>query len=78
MLSAIRDYLQQRGEASLADIARHLDADAEAVRGMLEQWERKGRVERRKLKAECGSSCNRCDPSSMELYVWRGGVSSSR
>ncbi|MEW8626864.1 MAG: FeoC-like transcriptional regulator, partial [Candidatus Thiodiazotropha sp.] len=54
MLSAIRDYLQQRGEASLADISRHLDADADAVRGMLEQWERKGRVERRKVKAECG------------------------
>jgi putative ferrous iron transport protein C len=74
MLSSIRNYLQQRGEASLADIARYLDADAEAVRGMLQQWERKGRIERRKIKAECGSSCNRCDPLAMELYVWRGGV----
>jgi predicted ArsR family transcriptional regulator len=73
MLSAIRRYLQQRREATLADIARYLDADADAVRGMLEQWERKGRVERRKLKAECGATCNRCDPLTMEVYVWRGG-----
>ena len=73
MLSAIRDYLLQRGEATLADIALHLDAEPDAVRGMLQQWVRKGRVEQRKTEAACGTRCSRCDPEAMELYVWRGG-----
>ena len=72
MLSAIRDYLLLRGEATLADIALHLDAEPDAVRGMLEQWVRKGRVECRKIKAACGTHCSRCDSGTTELYVWRG------
>ncbi|MES9969337.1 MAG: FeoC-like transcriptional regulator [Candidatus Thiodiazotropha sp.] len=73
MLSTIRDYLSKRGEATLAEIALHVDAQPDAVRGMLEQWMRKGRVERRKMEAACGTSCNRCDPAAMELYVWLEG-----
>ncbi|MEW8033668.1 MAG: FeoC-like transcriptional regulator [Candidatus Thiodiazotropha endolucinida] len=70
MLSTIRDYLSRRGQATLAEIALHVDAEPEAVRGMLQQWIRKGRVEQRKVEAACGTSCNRCDPTEMELYVW--------
>ncbi|MET0067345.1 MAG: FeoC-like transcriptional regulator [Candidatus Thiodiazotropha sp.] len=72
MLALIRDYLRERGEASLADIALHMDADPGAVRGMLEQWVRKGRVEVVKAKAACGTTCTQCDPASMERYIWRG------
>ncbi|MBT3057818.1 MAG: sugar metabolism transcriptional regulator [gamma proteobacterium symbiont of Ctena orbiculata] len=72
MLSAIRDYLSKRGQATLADIALHVDADPDAVRGMLQQWVRKGRVEQRKVEAGCGTSCQRCSPEATELYVWRG------
>jgi predicted ArsR family transcriptional regulator len=72
MLSAIKEYLAQRGQATLADIALHVDAEPDAVRGMLQQWVRKGRVERRKVEAACATSCNRCDPAAMELYVWLG------
>jgi len=42
------------------------------MRGMLDQWVRKGRVELRKTEAACGTGCNRCDPAARELYVWRG------
>jgi predicted ArsR family transcriptional regulator len=70
MLSAIKEYLAQRGQATLADIALHVDAEPDAVRGMLQQWVRKGRVERRKVEAACGTSCHRCDSAAMELYVW--------
>jgi len=72
ILSQIRDYLSHRGQATLAEMALHFDTDPEALRGMLRQWERKGRVERRSLEADCGSRCNRCDPAMRELYVWRG------
>ncbi|MES9823977.1 MAG: FeoC-like transcriptional regulator [Candidatus Thiodiazotropha endolucinida] len=70
MLSTIKDYLSQRGQATLAEIALHVDAEPDAVRGMLQQWIRKGRVEQRKVEAACGTSCNRCDPAAMELYIW--------
>ena len=71
ILAEIRDYLSSRGQATLADIALHFEADPDAVRGMLQQWMRKGRIEQRKVEAACGTSCNRCDPASRELYVWR-------
>ena len=71
MLSEIKSYLSKRGQATLAEIALHMDADPDAVRGMLEQWVRKGRVEQRKVDMACGSQCHRCDTASTELYIWR-------
>ncbi len=72
ILSEVRNYLAGRGQATLADIALHFDTEPAAMRGMLDQWVRKGRVELRKTEAACGTSCNRCDPAARELYVWRG------
>jgi hypothetical protein len=70
MLSDIRTYLQERGQASLSDIARHLDVTPEVARGMLELWLKKGRVHRMAATPSCGSSCSQCDPSTTEIYVW--------
>ena len=70
ILSDIRQYLEQRGQASLGDIALHFDADPDAVRGMLQAWIRKGKVIRRASTASCGSSCQQCDSASTELYIW--------
>jgi hypothetical protein len=70
ILSDIRQYLQQRGQATLADMALHFDADPEALRGMLEVWIRKGKVHKRMTSAACGDSCTLCDPATMELYIW--------
>ena len=71
ILSEIRDYLASRGQVTLADISLHFDTEPDAMRGMLERWVSKGRLERRKVEAACGTSCTRCDPAAMELYVWR-------
>lgn len=71
ILSDIRHYLEQRGQATLADIALHFDADPDAIRGMLEVWIRKGRIRRRMATASCGSSCSQCDPAATEIYSWR-------
>ena len=75
ILAEIKRYLQQRGQASLQDIALHCDAEPDAVRGMLEQWIRKGRVERRLLSDACSSGCAKCDPTGVEFYVWLEGSS---
>jgi len=73
ILSDIKRYLQQRQQATLADIALHFDIEPDAARGMLEQWIRKGKVERHSAQASCGSSCTKCDPASTELYLWCDG-----
>lgn len=73
MLADIRDYLKQRGQCSLQDIALHFDTDADAIRGMLDVWIRKGKVEKHSATASCGTSCQSCDPASTEIYRWCGG-----
>jgi bacterioferritin-associated ferredoxin len=71
ILAEIKTYLKQRRQASLADIALHFDIEPGAARGMLEQWIRKGKVERLSAQAACGSSCSKCDPATTELYLWK-------
>jgi putative ferrous iron transport protein C len=70
ILADIRDYLERRGQATLADIALHFDAEPDAVRGMLDIWIRKGKVHKKMATASCGSSCSQCDSAATEIYVW--------
>ncbi len=70
ILADIRYYLKQRGHCTLSDVALHFDTDANAVRGMLDVWIQKGKVEKRSATASCGTSCQSCDPASTELYFW--------
>jgi len=74
ILSQVRDYLKQRSQCTLSDIALHFDTDADAVRGMLDIWVRKGKVEKRSATASCGTSCQSCDPATTEVYFWREGI----
>ncbi len=71
ILSDIKQYLSQRGIASLYDISVHFDTDPNAMRGMLEQWIRKGRVQKLSASSSCGISCNKCDTENTEIYQWR-------
>jgi len=70
ILSDIRDYLKERSQCTLSDIALHFDTDADAVRGMLDVWIRKGKVEKNYATASCGTSCQSCDPAATEVYSW--------
>ena len=74
MLSQIRRYLEQHHTASLADIARHVDADPDAVRGMVEHWVRKGKVG--KVPLACGG-CTQCEIASVEIYHWLDPVAAA-
>ena len=70
ILSDIRNYMQQHGQASLADIALHFDSDPAAVRGMLDIWIKKGKLHCRTATSSCGTSCSQCDTAATEIYVW--------
>ncbi|GEM_PF-182666 len=69
-LASLRDYLRQRGQATLAEVANHFRIPPEVARQMLEVWLRKGRVRRRWATASCGSGCSQCDPAATEIYEW--------
>jgi hypothetical protein len=73
ILTDVRRYLQQRGQATLGDIASHVRSEPSAVKGMLEHWVRKGKVHREHATSACGSGCTRCEPASVEIYRWLGG-----
>ena len=71
ILSEIKQYLMKHKRATLGDLAIHFDTDPDAMRGMLEQWIRKGRVSKSDLKADCNKTCCKCsDDSTMEIYEW--------
>lgn len=70
ILAELKDYLEARGQATLADMAMHFRSQPEAVRDMLGVWERKGRVRRIPAPAGCGGSCTQCDPAATEVYIW--------
>lgn len=70
MLTTLKGYLLTHRAASLSELGRHVGADTDAVRGMLEHWVRKGRV-RRTAGARC-SGCDSCAPSDIEFYEWVG------
>ncbi len=72
ILSDIKRYLSERGQATLADMALHFQSSPDAVRGMLEVWAGKGKVRRHLTDPSCGSSCSKCDPASVEIYEWIG------
>lgn len=73
ILGELRDYLRERRQATLADLANHFRASPEAVRGMLDFWVRKGCISRHAVSAACGSSCRRCAIEVTEIYAWRDG-----
>jgi len=78
ILSDIKRYLSERGQATLADMALHFQSSPDAVRGMLEVWAGKGKVRRHLANPSCGSSCSNCDPASVEIYEWIGDAAAER
>ena len=66
-LGEIRNYIKQRGESSLVDVATHFDISKEAARFALEYWVKKGKVEIQ--GASCNSACNSCGVAD-ENYKW--------
>ncbi|HID45137.1 MAG TPA: sugar metabolism transcriptional regulator [Chromatiaceae bacterium] len=72
ILSELRDYIKNRQRVALLDMAHHFDAEPDALRGMLDKWVAKGRIERLPQGTECGGGCCKCDPATTEIYEWKG------
>lgn len=70
VLAELRDFLKQHRRVALIDLVNHFAVDADALRGMLETWMRKGNVRKLSREANCGTHCCKCDPALTEIYEW--------
>jgi len=68
ILQQLQNYLRTHPQTSLEELTHHFQSDADALRGMLAQLIRKGRV--RKLAGKQCGGCHSCAPESLELYEW--------
>lgn len=68
ILQQLQNYLRTHCSSSLEELTQHFGSDADALRGMLAQLIRKGRV-RKVASKQCGS-CHSCAPESLERYEW--------
>lgn len=71
ILSELKSYLRDHGQASLADMVLHFEAEPDVLRAMLQVWMHKGKVECYSVSPDCGGNCNRCPPEATEIYRWR-------
>jgi putative ferrous iron transport protein C len=69
ILADLREYLMTRRRAPLNELATRFETDPEALRAMLEQWIRKGRVRRLDGGGACGGCCG-CTDKLPEVYEW--------
>ena len=70
ILTQVRDYLKQKGQAPLRDMALEFGMDQDALRPILEQWIAKGKIAKLPQGTSCGGGCNSCAPEAIELYQW--------
>ncbi|WP_198246356.1 FeoC-like transcriptional regulator [methane-oxidizing endosymbiont of Gigantopelta aegis] len=70
ILSEIRNYVRDKKRCTLNELVMHFDVDAEAMRGMLSKWAKKGKIRQIPVSSSCGSSCHKCNPELTELYEW--------
>jgi len=66
-LGEIRNYIKQRGDSSLKDVANHFDISQEAAQFAIEYWIKKGKIKAQ--GAACSSRCGGCG-SAGESYQW--------
>ena len=69
LLVRLRDYIASRGVCSLADLSQYFHSDPDAIRGMLQHWQRKGLIARE--QSGCQKGCASCAPEQLEIYRWR-------
>ncbi len=71
MLTELSQYLRTQQRAALRDLSYRFDIAPEALRGMLDLLEQRGRVRKLPAHTPCGG-CTSCDPAQIELYEWVG------
>ena len=71
MLMAIKDLLIERKQMTLMDLARHFYVSEDIMQGMLDHWQKKGRIEIIDTSGVCGTACGTCDESESSKIFFR-------
>ena len=71
ILLDVGHYVREHRQVTLNQIALHVNAQPDVVRGMLEVWIKKGKISKQAMAASCGSRCQKCDMADTEIYTWR-------
>ncbi|MBC8212602.1 MAG: FeoC-like transcriptional regulator [Gammaproteobacteria bacterium] len=70
ILKEVKTYLQTQRQASLSEMAIHFDIDADALKGMLEFWVKKGIIRHTPASAVCSSGCSCSQKEQNDLYSY--------
>jgi hypothetical protein len=70
ILLDIKKYFSQQRAASLNDLSLHFSVEPDAMRGLLEQWIRKGKLRKLPQGDSCPSCCEGCNSDKLEIYEW--------
>ena len=70
ILTEIKKYLIENRVASLTNLSVRFNVDPDAMRGMLNQWIKKGRLRQLTAGVRCSNCCGECDSDCMEIYEW--------
>lgn len=73
ILREIEHYMKQRQQSRLLDLSRHFGIEQDAMRGMLNQWIRKGKL-RTATVPNCQKACDQCVSREQEIYQWIDNV----
>ncbi|OPX40070.1 MAG: hypothetical protein B1H11_01210 [Desulfobacteraceae bacterium 4484_190.1] len=71
ILSDVKKYLIQQKKVTLDNICIHFNTEPEAMRGMLDQWIRKKKIQKITCQGGCSMTCSKCgDKNDIEIYEW--------
>lgn len=68
ILAELQAYLDDRGRASVAELATRFDVAPGALRGMLDRLAARERVRRLPTPVKC-VGCQLCPPAELEFYA---------
>jgi len=72
IVTQVRDYLKQNGQASLRDMALEFGMEQDALRPIIGQWIDKGKVKILPTGSTCQGGCTSCAPETIEIFEWTG------
>jgi putative ferrous iron transport protein C len=70
MLLEIKRYMSAKKTANLQELVLHFKKQPDMIRFMLQHWIRKGKICCVPKPVGCGSQCQMCKPSIVEIYSW--------
>jgi len=70
ILTETKNFFLRQRMASLSDLSIHFGVEPDALRGILDQWIRKGKLCKLPQGKSCRGCCEACNSDRTEIYEW--------